>query len=109
MPRGLVRGLAHSIASFAIVALAVMRGQFSGGILARLKPDTYRSADKGLKAYKPKIRTAAWAIPTKPPGTTPKSRTKRQQRAKAVRSAHDEGTFSSEDGDPNHITFTTLK
>ncbi len=61
------------------------------------------------RTYEPNILTAASAMPTKLPGTTPNSSTKTQHKARAVRSAHDEGTLSSEAGAPIHMTLTTLK
>ena len=59
--------------------------------------------------YEPKILTALSAIPTKPPGITPRRSTLMQQIARAKRSAHVDGTLSSEAGAPSHITLTTLK
>jgi hypothetical protein len=64
---------------------------------------------KGRQFQEVKILTAVSAIPTNPPGKIPSSTTKRHDRMRAILNGHDDGTPSSDAGEPVHITFTTLR
>ena len=63
----------------------------------------------GNRFHDVKILTAASAMLTNPPGNIPRSSTKKHEKPRAILNAHDDGTPSSDAGEPVHITFTTLR